>query len=219
MKKSRSMNIWWHKLRHSHHEEMHSVHVHLHPNQTACAFPSFDCFFFLYLQNSSVWQSRHLLPRSSSLPWAVRWSLRGLDAFHLRARPRFGSHASRYLSFLLHVRPHAYHRYEGGSNLAKPKIGWIKWIVRLWLTKKEKKKFLVADTQLYKRLCPSVGRLVGRLVSRLSWKVRKRAFPPLPTRPQLMALYPALFIHSFIDQFVGSYYAKYNHCSCWEICL
>ena len=26
--------------------------------------------------------------------------------------------------------------------------------------------FLVADTQLYKRLCPSVGRLVGRSVSR-----------------------------------------------------
>ena len=46
--------------------------------------------------------------------------------------------------------------------------------------------FLVADTQLYKRLCPSVhwsvGRLVGWLVgpSRSSRKVGKHAFPPLP---------------------------------------
>ena len=52
--------------------------------------------------------------------------------------------------------------------------------------------FLVADTQLYKRLCPSVRWLVGRSVT-TSRKVGKRAFPPLPTRPQLMAVYPALF--------------------------
>ena len=52
--------------------------------------------------------------------------------------------------------------------------------------------FLVADTQLYKRLCPSVRPLVGRSVT-TSRKVRKRAFPPLPTHPQLMAVYPALF--------------------------
>merc|ERR1711942_502055 len=32
--------------------------------------------------------------------------------------------------------------------------------------------FLVADTQLYKRLCPSVGRLVGRLVGRsVGWSI------------------------------------------------
>ena len=56
--------------------------------------------------------------------------------------------------------------------------------------------FLVADTQLYKRLCPSVGRLVGWSVHRsvdTSRKVGKRAYPPLPTRPQLVAVYPALF--------------------------
>ena len=54
-------------------------------------------------------------------------------------------------------------------------------------------RFLVADTQLYKRLCPSLGRPVGRLVgpSHSSWKVGKGAFRPLPTRPQLMAVYPA----------------------------
>ena len=52
--------------------------------------------------------------------------------------------------------------------------------------------FLHADTQLYKRLCPSVHRLVGRSVD-MSRKVGKRAFPPLPTRPQLVAVYPALF--------------------------
>jgi len=33
-------------------------------------------------------------------------------------------------------------------------------------------RFLVADTQLYKRLCPSVGRLIGRLVGRsVGWSV------------------------------------------------
>ena len=52
--------------------------------------------------------------------------------------------------------------------------------------------FLVADKRLYKRLCPSVGWLVGPWWS--SWKVWKRAFPPLPTRPRLvLAVYPALF--------------------------
>ena len=61
--------------------------------------------------------------------------------------------------------------------------------------------FLVADTQLYKRLCLSVRRSVGRLVgpSRSSWKVGKRVFPPLPTRPQLMAVYPALFLSFFLS--------------------
>ena len=45
---------------------------------------------------------------------------------------------------------------------------------------------------------PSVGWLVGRSVgpSRSSWKVGKRAFLPLPTRPQLMAVHPALFFLS-----------------------
>ena len=54
--------------------------------------------------------------------------------------------------------------------------------------------FLVADTQLYKRLCPSVRPSVGWLVgpSRSSLNVGKRAFPHLPTRPQLVAVYPAL---------------------------
>ena len=52
--------------------------------------------------------------------------------------------------------------------------------------------FLVADTQLYKSLCPSVRRSVRRSVN-TSRKVWKRAFPPLPTRPQLvLAVYPAL---------------------------
>ena len=58
--------------------------------------------------------------------------------------------------------------------------------------------FLVADEQLYKRLCPSVRPSVrpsvGPLVS-TSRKVEKPAFPPLPTRPQLMAVYPALLNH------------------------
>ena len=60
--------------------------------------------------------------------------------------------------------------------------------------------FLVADKRLYKRLCPSVRPSVGWLVGWLvgpwwsSWKVWKRAFPPLPTRPRLvLAMYPALF--------------------------
>ena len=57
--------------------------------------------------------------------------------------------------------------------------------------------FLVADTQLYKRLCLSVGTSVGPWWS--SWKVWKRAFRPLPTRPQLvLAVYPALFLFCFV---------------------
>ena len=48
---------------------------------------------------------------------------------------------------------------------------------------------LIADSQLYKRLCPSVrpsvGWSVGPLVS-TSRKVWKCAYPPLPTRPQLV---------------------------------
>ena len=58
--------------------------------------------------------------------------------------------------------------------------------------------FLVADTELYKRLCPSVRPLVGWSVGRLvrhtrveKWK--NEYFPPLPTRPQPKAVYPALF--------------------------
>ena len=62
--------------------------------------------------------------------------------------------------------------------------------------------FLVADTQLYKSLCPSVRRSVCRSVRpsvgpsvNTSRKVWKRAFPPLPTRPQLvLAVYPALLV-------------------------
>ena len=56
--------------------------------------------------------------------------------------------------------------------------------------------FLIADTQLYMRLCPSVHWSVRPLVrpGSSSWKVGKPAFPPLPTRPQLvLAVYPALF--------------------------
>ena len=56
--------------------------------------------------------------------------------------------------------------------------------------------FLVADTQLYKSLCPSVRRSIRRSVGpsvNTSRNVWKRAFPPLPTRPQLeLAVYPAL---------------------------
>ena len=68
----------------------------------------------------------------------------------------------------------------------------LKLIVKNKTFKKVSSHFLVADTQLYKRLCPSVRWLVGRSVD-TSRKVRKRAFPPLPTRPQLVAVYPALF--------------------------
>ena len=52
--------------------------------------------------------------------------------------------------------------------------------------------FLVADTQLYKRLWPYVGLLVGRLVRGDRVEKWENAFLPLPTRPQLMAVYPAL---------------------------
>ena len=46
-------------------------------------------------------------------------------------------------------------------------------------------------------VCPSVRPSVDP--SRSSWKVGKRAFPPLPTRPQLVAVYPALlYLHSRI---------------------
>ena len=66
--------------------------------------------------------------------------------------------------------------------------------------------FLVADTQLYKRLCPSVRPLVGpwtRVEKRgnerfRTFLVATVAFPPLPTRPQLMAVYPALFLSSLL---------------------
>ena len=60
--------------------------------------------------------------------------------------------------------------------------------------------FLVADTQLYKSLCPSV-----RWSVTTSWKVWKRAFLPLPTRPQLvLAVYPALLTHnSSVDSSLG----------------
>ena len=63
----------------------------------------------------------------------------------------------------------------------KPSVGMTKTLLELQygiITKKKpiffliflfkakpKAIFLVADTQLYKRLCPSVGRLVGPLVS------------------------------------------------------
>ena len=71
--------------------------------------------------------------------------------------------------------------------------------------------FLVADTQLYKRLYPSVRPSV-RLSIRPSVptsvrplvrndrvkKWEKNALPPLPTRPQLMAVYPALFFFFFL---------------------
>ena len=69
----------------------------------------------------------------------------------------------------------------------------------LLIIQMKRRHFLVADTQLYKRLCPSVGPSVGPLVGPLvstSRKVGKRAFPPLPTRPQLMAAYPALFFQA-----------------------
>ena len=48
------------------------------------------------------------------------------------------------------------------------------------------------DTQLYKRLCPSVRPLVGRSVT-LELKSGKTRISALPTRPQLVAVYPALF--------------------------
>ena len=53
----------------------------------------------------------------------------------------------------------------------------LKLIVKNKTFKKVSSHFLVADTQLYKRLCPSVRWLVGRSVD-TSRKVRKRAFPP-----------------------------------------
>ena len=58
--------------------------------------------------------------------------------------------------------------------------------------------FLVADTQLYESLCRSVGPLVCPSVS-TSRKVGKLVYPPLPTRQQLVAVYPALFFFSFYN--------------------
>ena len=56
-------------------------------------------------------------------------------------------------------------------------------------------QFLVADTQLYKKLCPSVRWSVDPSLS-TSRKVGKRACPPLPTRPQLAAVYLDLLLLS-----------------------
>ena len=60
-------------------------------------------------------------------------------------------------------------------------------------------RFLDASTHLYMRICPSIRQSVRRSVRRsIRWsvstsrKVGKRAFPPLPTRPQLVTVYPAL---------------------------
>ena len=58
--------------------------------------------------------------------------------------------------------------------------------------------FLVADTQLYKRLCPSVGPSVRRSVR---WSVMiesKSGKTRLPARPQLMAVYLALYYHNLV---------------------
>ena len=46
--------------------------------------------------------------------------------------------------------------------------------------------FSVADSQLCKRLCPSIRPSIRPLVR--NDRVGKRAFPPLPTRPQLIAV-------------------------------
>ena len=75
------------------------------------------------------------------------------------------------------------------------------------------KQFLVADTQLYKRLRPSVRPLVRPGSS--SWKVGKPTFPPLPTRPQLvLAVYPALFLYLNMKfyEFIQFFYLSEFHC-------
>ena len=73
----------------------------------------------------------------------------------------------------------------------------------MWRSKNHKdERFLVADTQLYKSLCPSVRPSVRPSVN-TSRKVRKHAFPPLPTRPQLvLAVYPALFLSFSLYLFI-----------------
>ena len=72
--------------------------------------------------------------------------------------------------------------------------------------------FLVADTHLYKRLCPSVRPLVRSSVwpsvrpsISTSQKVGKLAYPPLPTRPQLVAMYPALFWMSLVRLLIRAF--------------
>ena len=57
--------------------------------------------------------------------------------------------------------------------------------------------FLVADMQLYKRLCPSVRPLVCWSVGpsvMIKLESVKTSISALPTRPQLVAVYPALFM-------------------------
>ena len=74
----------------------------------------------------------------------------------------------------------------------------------IWILRPSPFSFWVADTQLYKRLCLSVRWSINPLVrpsSSMSRKVEKRAYPPLPTRPQLVAVYQALLLFSFIFRF------------------
>ena len=73
--------------------------------------------------------------------------------------------------------------------------------------------FLVADAQLYKRLCPSVRWSVRRSWWS-SWKVGKRAYPPLPTHPQLVAVYPALFFEGLkkLKTVLYSTGGTFSHC-------
>ena len=66
--------------------------------------------------------------------------------------------------------------------------------------------FLVAGTQLYKRLCPSVGPSVRWTVMIELESVKTRiSAPAMPTRPQLVsAVYPAVFLFfTLLLYFVG----------------
>ena len=66
--------------------------------------------------------------------------------------------------------------------------------------------FFVADTQLYKSLCSSVSWSVGPSISpslSMSRKVWKHVFLPLPTCPQLVAVYQALLAVDTLCPSVG----------------
>ena len=74
--------------------------------------------------------------------------------------------------------------------------------------------FLVADTQLYKRLCPSVCRSVRPLVHNDRVKKWENGhFCPCP----LMAVYPALFCVSSYQQ--RNYWQKLFFCLALALCL
>ena len=71
----------------------------------------------------------------------------------------------------------------------------VGWLVHYWCKSGVKHFIFPWQIWRHKRPCLSVRWSVGWSVgpSYSSWKVGKCAFLPLPTRPQLVAVYPALF--------------------------